>query len=94
MLLFIFPYAITVLCEAVGKTIKTLRKQKGISQEKLADEINSHQVYISEIERGLKLPSLIVLDEMAKCFGITLTELISIVEQNNKKQEQSSSMTK
>ncbi len=94
MQLLIFPYAVAVLCEAVGKTIKDLRKQKGISQEKLAEEIDSHQVYISEIERGLELPSLVVLDEMPECFGITLTELISIVEQNNKKQEQSSSMTR
>lgn len=64
----------------VGKTIKTLRKEKKVSQEKLAEAIDSHQVYISEIERGLKIPSLPVLYEIAKAFGITLTELISIIE--------------
>ena len=83
MLLFIFSYPINVLNEAVGKTIKDLRKQKGISQEKLADAIDSHQVYISEIERGLKMPSLMILNDMAKCFGITLTELVSIIEKNS-----------
>ena len=66
--------------EIVGNTIKDLRKQKGISQEELADSIDSHQVYISEIERGLKLPSLPVLYKIAHCLGFSLTELISLVE--------------
>lgn len=83
MLLFIFPYSVSVLADAVGKTIRELRKQKRISQEKLADAIDSHQVYISEIERGLKMPSLTILDDMAKSFGITLTEMVSIIEKNN-----------
>ena len=51
-----------------------------MSQERLADAIESHQVYISEIERGLKTPSLPVLYDIAKAFGLTLTELISIIE--------------
>ena len=80
MYLLITRYPANVFSVAVGKTIKSLRKEKKISQEKLAEAINSHQVYISEIERGLKTPSLPVLYEMAKTFGITLTELISIVE--------------
>ena len=84
MLWFIFSYAITVLSEAIGKTIKNLRKQKGVSQEKLADAIDSHQVYISEIERGLKMPSLSILYEIAKIFGVSLTELVSIIESNIK----------
>lgn len=83
MLLFIFPYSVNVLADAVGKTIKELRKQKRVSQEKLADAIDSHQVYISEIERGIKLPSLTILNDMAKYFGITLTEMVSIIEKNN-----------
>ena len=77
-----FSYAITVLSEAVGNTIRNLRKQKGISQEKLADSIDSHQVYISEIERGLKIPSLLVLYKIARFFGLSLTELVGIIEQN------------
>ena len=77
-----FSYAITVLGEAVGNTIRNLRKQKGISQEKLADSIDSHQVYISEIERGLKIPSLLVLYKIARFFGLSLTELVGIIEQN------------
>ena len=73
-------YAEIVFSIAVGKTIKRLRKERKISQEKLAEAINSHQVYISEIERGLKIPSLPVLNEMAIAFGMSLTELVSYIE--------------
>lgn len=73
-------YAEIVFSIAVGKTIKRLRKERKISQEKLAEAINSHQVYISEIERGLKIPSLPVLHEMAIAFGMSLTELVSYIE--------------
>ena len=73
-------YAEIVFSIAVGKTIKRLRKEKKISQEKLAEAINSHQVYISEIERGLKIPSLPVLHQMAIAFGMSLTELVSYIE--------------
>lgn len=83
MLLFIFLYSKRVLNRAVGQTIKTLRKQKRLSQEKLAEAIDSHQVYISEIERGKKIPSLPVLFEIAKCFGMSLTELVSLIEKTN-----------
>ena len=37
---------------AVAQTIRELRRKKHISQEVLAEAIDSHQVYISEIENG------------------------------------------
>ena len=43
---------------AVAETLRELRQKKGVSQEKLAEAIDSHQVYISEIENGKKMPSL------------------------------------
>ena len=66
---------------AVAETIKALRKQKGVSQEKLAEAIDSHQVYISEIEKGKKIPSLTILYNIAKFFEMSLTELVNIIEE-------------
>ena len=65
----------------VGDTIRELRKEKHLSQEKLADAIDSHQVYISEIEKGIKLPSLIIINNIAKAFDVSLTHFMSRVEQ-------------
>ncbi len=82
MFLLIITYAIFMnLNMAVAKTIKALRKQKGVSQEKLADAIDSHQVYISEIEKGKKIPSLTILYNIAKFFEMSLTELVNIIEE-------------
>lgn len=66
---------------AVAETIKDLRKQRGVSQEKLADAIDSHQVYISEIEKGKKIPSLTILYNIAKFFDMSLTELVREIEE-------------
>lgn len=68
--------------EAIAKTLLELRKQNHISQEKLADAIDSHQVYISEIEKGKKQPSLSILYNIARFYGMTLTELVSVIESN------------
>ena len=65
---------------AVAQAIKEKRIENHISQEKLADMIDSHQVYISEIEKGKKIPSIMILYNIAKSFGMTLTEFIEIIE--------------
>lgn len=82
MLLFITPYTVFMQMNmAVAETIRALRKQKGVSQEKLADAIDSHQVYISEIEKGEKIPSLTILNNIATFFDISLTALIRKIEE-------------
>ena len=44
--------------EALGMRIREARKQKGFTQGKLAELIGVTDVYISEIERGNKMPSI------------------------------------
>lgn len=66
--------------QAVAKTFRELRQKKGVSQEKLADAIDSHQVYISEIENGKKIPSLPIIYNAAKFFGMTLGEFCALIE--------------
>lgn len=65
---------------AVAQTIKEKRIENHLSQEKLADIIDSHQVYISEIEKGKKIPSILILYKIAHAFNLSLTNLIKIVE--------------
>jgi len=66
--------------KTIGIIVLNLRKQRKISQEELADMIDSNQVYISEIERGMKLPSIKTLYNLAKAFGMTLAEFVAIIE--------------
>ena len=46
------------LPKAFGKVIAEIRAKRGISQEQLAEAIDSTNVYISLLENGLRKPSL------------------------------------
>lgn len=68
--------------KAIAYTLVYLRKSRKISQEKLAEAINSHQVYISEIEKGKKIPSITILNNIASFYGMKLSELTKLIEDN------------
>lgn len=58
----------------IGRKIRNLRLEKGISQEKLAEYINMSREHISCIERGKNLTTIETLYEMSKFFGIDLKD--------------------
>ena len=63
--------------------LRRLRIEKGLSQEQFGFEANLHRTYISQLERGLKSPSLKTLSKIAVVLGISLTELMALVEQES-----------
>jgi transcriptional regulator with XRE-family HTH domain len=60
--------------------LRKVRTDKGLSQEELADLAGLHRTYISQIERGLKSPSLRSLEQIANGLGVTLSELLRRLE--------------
>ena len=62
---------------SLGRRIKTLRRENGLTQAKLALMINVEQSYLSKLELGSRNPSLSMLSKIADAFGITLSELFS-----------------
>ena len=66
---------------AVAETLREHKKKKGVSQEKLAEAIDSHQVYISEIENGKKIPSLSVIYKTAQFFNLSLSDFAALIEE-------------
>ena len=42
----------------VGIKLREARKQKGFTQQMLAEAVDVSEMYISQIERGMKMPSL------------------------------------
>ncbi len=60
-----------------GIHLAKLREQAGISQQKLAEEINVDRTYISLIERGLRNPTLKRLWMISKVLKIDLAELVT-----------------
>ena len=57
--------------------LKTLREQKGITQDELAKRAKLAKPYISQLENGVrKNPSLPALRRLAKALGVPVTELL------------------
>ena len=68
------------LNKEIGKIIAKKRKEKAFSQEKLAEFAQIHRTYVSQIERGLKSPTIVVLAQIAKSLGTKLSELLQEIE--------------
>ena len=58
-----------------GLQLSAIRKQKGITQEKLAEMINVHRTYIGFIEQGKRNPSIGNVHLIAKALKVSLKEL-------------------
>lgn len=68
------------LNRVVGKAIAELRNGADVSQESLAFECELHPTYISQIERGLKSPTVRVLFRIAEALGMEASEVLRRVE--------------
>ncbi|OGI87757.1 hypothetical protein A2995_00560 [Candidatus Nomurabacteria bacterium RIFCSPLOWO2_01_FULL_33_24] len=64
--------------ENLAKNVEKLRKQKGLSQEKLARLADVANNTIIKMESGEnKNPTLETLRKVAKAFGVSVDELIN-----------------
>jgi transcriptional regulator with XRE-family HTH domain len=66
--------------EFVGRRVKKLRQDKGLSLEELAQSSGVSRSMLSEIERERANPTLTVTFRIARAFGLTLQELIGNAE--------------
>ena len=60
--------------------LRDARTEKGLSQEELADQAGLHRTYISQIERGVKSPSLRSLEQITDALEIPLWVLLKRIE--------------
>ena len=66
------------LIDAFGKRIRTLRTDRGLSQEQLAELTGFHRTYIGMIERGERNLSLSNVSIFANTFGINASDLLKL----------------
>ncbi len=60
----------------VGRNLERLRREAGLSQEALAFESGVHRTYISGLERGMRNPTVTVLERLAVALKANLGDLV------------------
>ncbi|EMA4784615.1 MULTISPECIES: helix-turn-helix domain-containing protein [Providencia] len=68
-------YPVSIL---IGKKIHCIRKEKGITGEKLARMLNISQQQVSRYERGVNKITVDFLFEISEILGVTLFDLLVI----------------
>lgn len=70
--------------ELLGLKVKEFRKQRKITQEKLAEIIGVDNGYISKLEVGQNFPSISTLERIAEALGVELYELFQFTRRKDK----------
>lgn len=60
----------------MGLNIKKSRKKRGLSQEQLAFDCGLHRTYVSGVERGVRNPTVLALEKIAKALKVPASRLL------------------
>ena len=74
------------LAKNVGKAIGRQRNQSGFTQEQVAEHLNIGMEAVSRMERGIVVPTVVRLAELAQLFGCELADFLR--ETSNRPTEQ------
>lgn len=65
---------------AFARTLRELRAASKFSQETLAEMAGLHRTYISQLERGLKSPSLDTVGRLGDALSVSLVDIAVLIE--------------
>ena len=72
------PHVIQMNLEkVVGLNVKRYREKRGLSQEELADISGLHRTYISGVERGVRNPTIRIVQILAQALRVKPTDLLT-----------------
>lgn len=66
--------------QMIGIRIGDLRKQKGLTQEKLAEKMGVSPKYLSSIERGKENPTLDMIINLAQSLDVGIADIFTFIE--------------
>jgi transcriptional regulator with XRE-family HTH domain len=66
----------------VGRNIKRIRQEKGLTQEQLAEISGFSQQYISGLKQGQRNPTIVSLYELATALDVSHMELVRPTEED------------
>jgi transcriptional regulator with XRE-family HTH domain len=62
----------------LGKRLKEVRKQKGLTQQELAEKASLHLTYVSHLELGKYHPTVFVMMKISKALGVSMNDLTDL----------------
>lgn len=65
------------LVQLLGRNVREHRKRRGMSQEQLALDADMKRSYVSDLERGLRNPSVRALGRLAAALGVDPRDLLA-----------------
>jgi transcriptional regulator with XRE-family HTH domain len=65
------------LVKILATNVRTLRKSKGMSQDKLAEYCGLHRTFIGSIERGERNITLSTLEVLSNALEVNVPELLT-----------------
>jgi transcriptional regulator with XRE-family HTH domain len=68
------------LPEVFGIVVRQLRKERGLSQERLAAAAGIDRAYMGGLERGQRNPSLTTVERIAVALDMSISEVLAAVE--------------
>lgn len=74
----------------IGERIKSKRKEKGLTQEQLAEKANMHPTYIGKMERGDKSATLDSLEKVIAALDMSYEELFKYIQPSSLENEENS----
>lgn len=79
----------------IGAFMQTLRKEKGLTQEQLAEQFNVSNRTVSRWETGTNMPDISLLVELAEFYSVDIREMIDGERKNeNMNQEEKDTLRK
>lgn len=60
-----------------GASLKKIRTKRGLTQERVAELTGISTNFVSELERGLKAPGLVVIVRLSKALDVSVHELLA-----------------
>lgn len=63
-------------CVKIGELIRSLRKEKGLTQNELASKLNISDKTISKWERGLGCPDIALIAELSEILGVDVSHML------------------
>ena len=62
--------------QRLGLNLRRERVERGWSQEEFADRAGIHRTYVSDLERGSRNPTIVIVERLALALDISASDLL------------------